>query len=303
VEYNAITAELKSIAVNLNTWIEKLPYYLSVNKECKSFSNLLDNANSLLDIRNSLLDNLKNLSIDSANYATYIQLSFVGDNQNLTGESLFLGGIDSTGNGRGSIEVNAFLRTYDSTPMYGNASLNYQITSTTSTPDVCKISSPRYFLGTNNPFTKFSITPLSEGKCLLNFEGNIEGRNDLIGTSTTWISIVRPDSKVQEVSVPTTTNTSKPVSPTIEDDGAEEDFYAILKVSKRTDGKYRLELSSNIVEEQLIITATKKGSKSIVYKAETSEFGDVSIITSRKLAGFTLTVRFDGERLTSVKAK
>jgi hypothetical protein len=178
VEYNAITAELKSIAVNLNTWIEKLPYYLSVNKECMSFSNLLDNANSLLDITNSLLDNLKNLSI-------YI---------------------------------------------------------------------PESTAPTTNPST-------------------------------------------------TSTTNPKPVPPALEDDGVEEDFYAILKVSKRTDGKYRIELSSNIVEEQLIITATKKGSKSIVYKADTSEFGDVSIITSRKLAGFTLTVRFDGERLTSVKAK
>jgi hypothetical protein len=57
------------------------------------------------------------------------------------------------------------------------------------------------------------------------------------------------------------------------------------------------------VEEQLVITATKKSAKSIVYKVETSEFGDASILTSRKLAGFTLTVRFEGERLTSVKAK
>ena len=114
---------------------------------------------------------------------------------------------------------------------------------------------------------------------------------------------MRPDSKVPEVSFPTTTNPPKPVPPTIEDDGAEEDFYAILKVTKRSDGKYRIELSSNIVEEQLVITATKKGSKSIVYKVETSEFGEASILTSRKLAGFTLTVRFDGERLTSAKAK
>ena len=57
------------------------------------------------------------------------------------------------------------------------------------------------------------------------------------------------------------------------------------------------------MEEQLVITATKKRAKSIVYKVQTSEFGDASILTSRKLAGFTLTVRFEGERLTSVKDK
>jgi hypothetical protein len=173
VENNAITADLKAIAINLSTWIEKLPYYLTVNKECKSFSDLLDSANSLLDITNSLLDNLKNLS------------------------------------------------------------------------------------------------------------------NDKPESTTPTTPIISPT----------------PTPPTIEDDGTEEDFYAILKVSKRTDGKYRIEISSNIVEEQLVITATKKGAKSIVYKVETSEFGDASILTSRKLAGFTLTVRFEGERLASVKAK
>jgi hypothetical protein len=102
---------------------------------------------------------------------------------------------------------------------------------------------------------------------------------------------------------PTPTTTSRPTPPTVEDDGAEEDFYATLSVSKRSDGKYRLAILSNVVEDQLIITATKKGAKSIVYKVQTSEFGGISILTTRNLAGFLLTLRFEGEKLASTKAK
>jgi hypothetical protein len=95
----------------------------------------------------------------------------------------------------------------------------------------------------------------------------------------------------------------KPTTPPVENDGEEEDFYGNLSVTKRSDGKYKIDLNSNIVEEQLVITATRKGFKSIVYRVETNEFGDVSIITSRKLSGFTLTLRFEGELLASVRAK
>jgi hypothetical protein len=303
VEYSAITEDLKSIGVNLNIWIDKLPYYQTVNKDCISFSNLLANANALFATKNSLLENLNRLSIENPKSATYLKLFFAGDNKILTGEELFLGGIDSTGNGRGSIEINAFLRAYETKLMYGNESLNYRISSTTSTPEICKVSPPKYFLGTNNPFTKFSLTPLNEGKCLLNFISEIEGRSDLIGANTSWVSIVKSGSELQVGKPPTPPTSPSPTPPTIEDDGAEEDFYATLSVSKRSDGKYRLAILSNVVEDQLIITATKKGAKSIVYKVQTSEFGGISILTSRNLAGFILTLRFDGEKLASVKAK
>jgi predicted nucleic acid-binding Zn-ribbon protein len=80
-----------------------------------------------------------------------------------------------------------------------------------------------------------------------------------------------------------------------EDDGLEEDPYANLSVILNSTGKYTLLIKSNIAEDQLVISATKKGFKSITYKITTNEIGNASIITSRKLAGFTLTVRYGGE--------
>jgi hypothetical protein len=71
---------------------------------------------------------------------------------------------------------------------------------------------------------------LSEGKCLLNFAGNIEGRSDLISTNTTWVFIVKPGSKFQDGYSPTPTSSPsptptispKPVPITLENDGTEE---------------------------------------------------------------------------------
>ena len=309
-EYNFLMSELKSIGVNLKTWTEKLPVYQSRDKDCSDFSNLLNYAKSLFDNMNSLLNNL-NLAMDSTRYATYIKLSFVGDNQNLSGKELFLGAIDSTGDGRGSIQVNAFLRTYETKLMYSNTSLNTGIIATSQTPNICRISPPKYSLGTSNPMTWFYLTPLSEGKCLLNFVGNIENRSDLISTNITWLAEVRTGSVFQDGNAPTPTTSPSPTpttSPsqtpaTVEYDGIEEDFYANLSVSKRSDGKYKISFISNIEEDQVIIKATKKRSKSIVYKVQTSEFGGASILTSRKLTGYKLTLTFEGERLARVKAK
>jgi hypothetical protein len=52
-----------------------------------------------------------------------------------------------------------------------------------------------------------------------------------------------------------------------------------------------------------VITATKKGAKAITYRVTTNEAGDISVITSRKLAGFTLTLRLNGDFMDRVKAR
>jgi hypothetical protein len=102
---------------------------------------------------------------------------------------------------------------------------------------------------------------------------------------------------------PTPTPKSNPNVTAVEDDGEEEDPSATLGVSKRSNGKYQLVISSNVSEERLIISATRKGFKSITYRVNTNDSGDASIITSRNLSGFTLTLRYNGDNLDKVKAK
>jgi hypothetical protein len=62
-------------------------------------------------------------------------------------------------------------------------------------------------------------------------------------------------------------------------------------------------INSNIAEEEFIITAIKKGSRAVSYKATTNEYGDASILTARNLSGFTLTLRLNRNYMDRVKIK
>jgi hypothetical protein len=65
LEYSAITSDLKSAAVNLKMWQEKLAYYQSRDNNCSDFSNLLELANSLSPMVDDHLANLNRLSIEN----------------------------------------------------------------------------------------------------------------------------------------------------------------------------------------------------------------------------------------------
>lgn len=292
-EYNSITSEINSIASNLATWINKLPVYLSSNPDCSDYSKHLIYANGLYSALKIYSAELNKIVIQGTVNATYIKLLFTGNNQSLAGESIFLDGIDSTGNGRGSIEVNAFLRAYETKLMFGNQSLNYQVSATTSTPKICKISTPRYFLGTENPFTKFSLIPLSEGECLLNFVGKVLDRKDLSGAATTWNINVRS----------TSGSSGKDISTELNDDGMEVEPAANLSISKLNNGRYTIKVDSNLESEQVEIYASKKGFKTIKFSANTGTTTQLKITTSRNLKGYTLVIRFNGEVLDKLSVK
>jgi peptidylprolyl isomerase len=89
----------------------------------------------------------------------------------------------------------------------------------------------------------------------------------------------------------------------VEYDGVEEASFATLEVVMRPDGKYRITVTSNIASDNLVITATKKRSKSILYRINTNNLGRASTITSRKLSGFTLTLRYNSEYMDQTQVK
>ena len=125
-------------------------------------------------------------------------------------------------------------------------------------------------------------------------------------SETSTVSSTPTSSETRTVSsTPTPTPSPKSNSNTtaVEDDGEEEDPSATLGVNKRSNGKYQLIISSNVAENQLVISATRKGFKSITYRVSTNDSGDASIVTSRNLSGFTLTLRYNGDFLDKVKAK
>ena len=87
----------------------------------------------------------------------------------------------------------------------------------------------------------------------------------------------------------------------IEDDGLEDDF-AELSV-RVTDGKFDLRVNSSFAETDMVIRARKPGSRVIVWNVTTSADGGRRILTSRNLAGYTLSLLIDDEVFHRVRVR
>jgi hypothetical protein len=101
----------------------------------------------------------------------------------------------------------------------------------------------------------------------------------------------------------TSTGNTTPTAPvvTIDDEGSEELPTGTLKVKKEASGRYLLAVSSNLSEEKVTLTASRKGKATIRFSATTNEDGAVQIRTSRNLSGYSLKLIFDGQSLKTVK--
>ncbi len=106
-------------------------------------------------------------------------------------------------------------------------------------------------------------------------------------------------------SIGTNTTTGNPTTEapviTVEDDGLEESPTGNLKVKRESSGKFLLTISSNLSEEKLNLTASRKGKTSIRFSATTNEDGAVQIRTSRNLSGYSIKLVYGGEVLRTVK--
>ena len=63
-----------------------------------------------------------------------------------------------------------------------------------------------------------------------------------------------------------------------------------------------ISVTSDVPDIKMIVTATKQGSKPIVFNIKTNSEGDGQIKTSRNLTGFTVTLSANGVKLDSDKA-
>jgi len=292
-EIDMLNTQINAIAANLSAWIVKLPVYIKQNLYCSDYSNHLTYANNLYEIMKSYAAEIGKLSITPVVSSTYIKLTFLGDNKELTGENLYLNGIDSTGSGPGSIEINAVVLTSNIKLMNGSQSLNYQVSAASITPNTCNIVSPRYFLGGDKPFTKFSVIPLNSGKCSIQFSANVNDRKDLNSAIQTWNTTVNSAVNSNNNGLYTELN----------DDGFEVEPSATLSVSKLKNGRYEIKVNSNMESEDVEIVASKRGLKSIKFKANTGNTTNIKIHTSRNLKGFTLVIKFEGKVLDTFFVK
>ena len=100
---------------------------------------------------------------------------------------------------------------------------------------------------------------------------------------------------------PIPTVSPRPVSETVLE-GQDEDARGTLTVRRTDNGRYRLSVATNLDSEDLVIRATKKGAKTILFQVTLNEDGRAVIITSRNLAGYRLVLLFGEDSLDSVRA-
>jgi hypothetical protein len=86
---------------------------------------------------------------------------------------------------------------------------------------------------------------------------------------------------------------------TIDSDGEEEGPTGSIEVVREKTGKYLIKISTDQESTAVIARATKKGSKTIVFRATTNQTGSINIRTTRKLAGWTVTLFANNEVLAS----
>lgn len=157
----------------------------------------------------------------------------------------------------------------------------------------------------------------------LNYSVNLDSKLQGISNSTIADSTKYPDcpelikihkstqdylsiSKAMQYSIKSSTDGNQstsldedPNDPTL--DGEEEAPYAEMKPKRSTTGTYTISVSSNLEDEDLVIKASKKGSKTIVYKVHTKDDGNYSFKTTRNLKGFKLTLYYFGDVLSTLQ--
>ena len=144
-----------------------------------------------------------------------------------------------------------------------------------------------------------TLTFNAEGNCRITISQSGDVKFD---SAEAQISLlVLKNSKLSDSSAGANQNTNLPKNsddPTLD---GEEDPFAKINAKRSSNGIYTISVSSNIEDDDLVIRASKKGSKTIVYKIQTNENGTYSFKTSRILKGFKLTLYYLGDVLHDLR--
>jgi hypothetical protein len=120
------------------------------------------------------------------------------------------------------------------------------------------------------------------------------------------VTVIAPSAPQEVTQIPISSAVSLPETIAViplESDGEEieEAPVADLTAKRESSGKYLMSIKSNIYEDQLVVKATKKGAKLILFKVVTNISGKAAIRTTRNLAGYKLALYIDDLFLDSVK--
>jgi hypothetical protein len=125
------------------------------------------------------------------------------------------------------------------------------------------------------------------------------------------ISAPTPTSTPTVSRTPTPTPRKTTVSPPVAEDESseeieptEEEVFANISASlNASTKKYTLRVTSNLEQESIVIRATKKGKKALVFRTSTNSNGVKNFVTTRDLKGYSVAVLFENETLSKFTIK
>jgi hypothetical protein len=125
------------------------------------------------------------------------------------------------------------------------------------------------------------------------------------------INSLTPTPTVSRTRTPTPTpRKTTVVAPVVEDETveeiepSEEEVFANISASlNASTKKYTLRVTSNLEQESIVIRATKRGTKALVFRTSTNTNGVKNFVTSRNLKGYSVAVIFANETLSKITIK
>ena len=176
-----------------------------------------------------------------------------------------------------------------------NAGINYSITRTITTKNLVAIPTSDTKTATTQTDTKTATTQTDTKTATTTTatKTTTTAPTTQSETRTAAVAVIAAISNVESRTV-TAANLLNTYSATEKEN--------LLNVTLKSTKSAVVNVTSDVPDIKLIITATKQGSKPIVFNIKTNGEGDGQIKTSKNLTGYTVTLSVNGVKLDSDKA-
>ena len=174
-----------------------------------------------------------------------------------------------------------------------NAGVEYTSTRTITTINLVTITTPDTKTATTQNDTKTATTQNDTKTATTQTATKTTTTTTQSETRTAAVAVVAAISNVESRTV-TASNLLKTYTATERE--------SLLNVTLNSAKSAVVNVSTDIPSIEMVVTATKAGSKPIVFNVKTDTEGDAQIKTSKNLTGFTVTLSANGVKLDSDKA-
>jgi hypothetical protein len=172
-----------------------------------------------------------------------------------------------------------------------NSGINYSITRTITTKNLVAIPTSDTKTATTQTDTKTATTQTATKTTTTTTTTTITTQSE---TRTAAVAVVAAISNVESKTATAANLLTTYTAP------EKEDFLKVIVISNKSAV---INVATDIPDIKMAVTATRPGSKPIVFKVKTDSDGDAQLKTSKNLTGYTITLSANGVKLDADKIK